>query len=117
MTYRLPIHSFILTLFCIVAIDTAVARPPSHGIAYFGSLKYSEGFPHFDYANPEAPRGGRVRAPELGTFNNLNPFVSKGVRAAGIGYYSGISTWFPGATRGEGSLSIGTASALPHRRR
>lgn len=32
---------------------------PRHGISAFGPLKYPAGFPHFDYVNPRAPKGGR----------------------------------------------------------
>ena len=56
-----------------------------HGLSIYGDLKYGPGFRHFDYVNPKAPRGGDVRLPALGTFDTLNPFVIKGVPAAGIG--------------------------------
>src|SRR4030095_8252621 len=62
--------------------DGPVAR---HGLSIYGDLKYGPGFRHFDYVNPKAPRGGEARLPALGTFDTLNPFVIKGVPAAGIG--------------------------------
>ena len=40
---------------------------------------------HFDYVNPDAPKGGTVRYSAIGTFDTLNPFIVKGVPAAGIG--------------------------------
>ena len=64
------------------AVDGPVAR---HGLSIYGDLKYGPGFRHFDYVNPKAPRGGDARLPALGTFDTLNPFVIKGVPAAGIG--------------------------------
>jgi microcin C transport system substrate-binding protein len=58
---------------------------PVHGIAMHGAPKYPPGFEHFDYVNPNAPKGGEVRFGAVGTFDNLNPFILKGVAAAGIG--------------------------------
>ena len=42
-------------------------------------------FTHFDYVNPEAPKGGTVRQSAIGTFDSLNPFILRGQSAAGIG--------------------------------
>ena len=33
---------------------------PSHGLSVFGDLKYPASFSHFDYVNPDAPKGGRM---------------------------------------------------------
>jgi microcin C transport system substrate-binding protein len=51
----------------------------------YGDLKYGPGFKHFDYVNPAAPKGGAVRLEAIGTFDNLNAFIFKGVGAAGLG--------------------------------
>ena len=56
-----------------------------HGLSMFGDLKYGLGFTHFDYTDPAVPKGGDVKLAAIGTFDNLNPFVLKGVAAAGIG--------------------------------
>jgi microcin C transport system substrate-binding protein len=56
-----------------------------HGASMYGDLKYPAGFTHFEYANPRAPKGGEVRRAAIGTFDTLNPFVLKGMPAAGIG--------------------------------
>ncbi len=47
-----------------------------HGLSLFGEVKYPEGFKHFDYVNPDAPKGGLVRQIAIGTFDNFNPVVS-----------------------------------------
>ncbi len=65
-----------------VAQDRAVS---GHGLSMYGDLKYPEGFAHFDYVSPEAPKGGALRLAALGTFDNLNPYILKGVAAAGLG--------------------------------
>jgi len=54
---------------------------PHHGIAMHGTVKYPTGFHHFDYVNPDAPKGGELRRAALGTFDSLNPFIPKGVQA------------------------------------
>lgn len=58
---------------------------PRHGSSLFGDLKYAPDFPHFDYVNPQAPKGGMVRMGAVGSFDNLNPFIVRGQTAAGIG--------------------------------
>jgi len=56
-----------------------------HGHSMYGDLKYGSEFRHFQYVNPEAPKGGDVKLAAIGTFDTLNPFVLKGVPAAGLG--------------------------------
>ena len=56
-----------------------------HALSMFGDIKYGPDFTHFDYVNPDAPKGGEVRLAATGTFDSLNPFIIKGVPAAGIG--------------------------------
>ena len=56
----------------------AGAASASHGIAMHGSPKYGADFEHFDYANPDAPKGGEFRRALTGTFDSLNPFIIKG---------------------------------------
>ncbi len=56
-----------------------------HGVAMHGDLKYGPGFTHFDYVNPDAPKGGEVRLQANGSFDSLNPFILKGQPAVGIG--------------------------------
>jgi len=64
--------------------DCPLASEPGHAIAYFGSARYPEDFTHFEYVNPDAPKGGKMSIATIGTFNNLHPFVDKGVSAQGI---------------------------------
>jgi microcin C transport system substrate-binding protein len=47
-------------------------------IAMYGETKYKPGFTHFDYASPDAPKGGEVRTAAFGTFDSLNQFILKG---------------------------------------
>ena len=50
----------------------------SHGYAQFGTLKYPARFTHFDWVNPQAPKGGTLRVMAFGTFDTLNPYTFKG---------------------------------------
>ena len=61
------------------------AAAPRHALSLYGAPKYPAGFTHFDYANPEAPKGGAIRLAAVGTYDNLNPFTLKGVAAIGLG--------------------------------
>jgi microcin C transport system substrate-binding protein len=56
-------------------------------VSLFGDLKYGPDFEHFDYVNPDAPKGGTMRRSAIGTFDTLNPFVIKGTPASGIGEF------------------------------
>ncbi len=55
----------------------------SHAIAMHGEPKYGPDFTHFDYVNPNAPKGGTIRLAEQGTFDSFNPFIPKGNAGAG----------------------------------
>lgn len=50
-----------------------------------GQPRYSADFTHFDYANPDAPKGGTVRLAATGTFDSFNPYIVKGNSADGLG--------------------------------
>jgi microcin C transport system substrate-binding protein len=57
------------------------------GLSISGETKYKQGFTHFDYTDPDAPKGGEVHLATAGTsFDNLNPFILKGDKAVGIGF-------------------------------
>jgi microcin C transport system substrate-binding protein len=57
----------------------------SHALALHGDVKYGPDFTHFDYVDPNAPKGGSIRLATVGTFDSLNPFILKGVPAVGVG--------------------------------
>ncbi len=70
----------------------AQEEPERHGISAFGDLKYPPDFKHFDYVNPDAPKGGlfsqvgstRQYNQNFLTFNSLNSYVLKGDAAQGM---------------------------------
>ncbi|MBO9495734.1 ABC transporter substrate-binding protein [Thalassotalea sp. G20_0] len=51
-----------------------------HGEAKYGSKPFT----HFDYVNPDAPKGGSIRMAASGTFDSLNPYTNKGTPVSGI---------------------------------
>jgi microcin C transport system substrate-binding protein len=53
------------------------------GIALHGETKYHAGFKHFDYVNPDAPKGGSLWLGADGTYDNFNPFIIRGNPAPG----------------------------------
>lgn len=78
---------FILML-PLLAPSSQAAEPVvhrSHAIAMYGEPKYGPDFRHFDYVNPDAPKGGLMRLGATGTFDSFNPYVIKGNPAAGAG--------------------------------
>ena len=57
----------------------------AHAIAMHGEPKYTDGFQCVDYANPDAPKGGKIILSSTGSYDSFNPFILKGTAAAGIG--------------------------------
>lgn len=84
---RLPLSRLAKLAACLAFSTSAslFAATPQHGLAMHGDLKYPADFKHFDYVNPAAPKGGALRQASLGTYDSLNPFIIKGVPAAGLG--------------------------------
>jgi microcin C transport system substrate-binding protein len=74
-----------LASFLAIGLGVSAYAATTPGMSLFGDLRYGPEFEHFDYTNPDAPKGGTMRMSAIGTFDTLNPFVVKGVPAAGIG--------------------------------
>ena len=77
----------LLGVFCVAATVHAAEKlpKPSYCLSLYDACKYPADYKHFDYVNPAAIKGGSVKLAEVGTFDNLNPFILKGVKAPGIG--------------------------------
>ena len=63
----------------------ALAGPKHAQTLYDEPPKYPANFKHFEYVNPDAPKGGTLRQAGFGGFDSLNPFINKGVPADDIG--------------------------------
>ncbi len=78
--------------FLLVAAHSSLAvqaSGPSHGLSAFDKLKYPADFKHFDYVNPDAPKGGRlsmIGTAGLTTFDSFNGYILKGDAAQGLGF-------------------------------
>jgi microcin C transport system substrate-binding protein len=67
---------------CLACLPAKAEEAPwRHGAALLGEPKYPAGFKHFDYVNPNAPKGGMVRLGVQGTFDSFNIVVA-GVKGA-----------------------------------
>ncbi|SUZ31347.1 Periplasmic oligopeptide-binding protein [Roseibaca ekhonensis] len=60
----------------IAAQETEIIR--AHGYSFYGDLSYPADFAHFNYVNPDAPKGGTIALSAQGTFDSMNPFTRKG---------------------------------------
>ncbi len=71
----------------LVALASAQAQTPQHGIAMHGSPKYPADFTRFDYVNDRAPQEGEIKLAAIGGFDSLNPMIIRGSSAAGIRWH------------------------------
>ncbi|MEC8130953.1 MAG: extracellular solute-binding protein [Pseudomonadota bacterium] len=62
----------------VIAAPASADLIKSHGISTFGELKYESGFPHLDYVNPDAPKGGEISVWGFGSFDSMHPYTTKG---------------------------------------
>jgi microcin C transport system substrate-binding protein len=74
-----------------LALTWPLAGPASaedihhHALSLVGKPKYPADFTHFDFVNPDAPKGGVARMTDIGSFDSLNPVLYRGEKAAGLG--------------------------------
>jgi len=91
-----PLHRFLPALAVAAALALPVAAPAAapaaaqnqssqsqkihkaHAIAMHGEPKYGPDFKHFDYVNPNAPKGGTLKLSAIGTFDTFNAYNAKG---------------------------------------
>jgi len=80
---RILILAVIMALAAALPASAAEVVRPVHALAMHGQPKYPAGFSHFDYVNPNAPKGGELRLAEIGGWDSLNPFIVKGEAPGG----------------------------------
>jgi len=80
---RLPVRAFLCSIalgFTIaLATDAKASAEESYAIAMHGAPTLPPDFTHMPYANPDAPKGGRLVQGLLGTFDSLNPLIVRGL--------------------------------------
>jgi microcin C transport system substrate-binding protein len=71
----------------LLVVPASAQEEPQHrhAVSLIGTPKYPADFQHFDYVNPDAPKGGLVRMADIGSFDSLNPILYRGESAAGLG--------------------------------
>jgi len=79
-----------------------------HGFALHEDLKYPSGFKHFDYVNPDAPKGGKLKLMGFGTFDSLNPYTLKGTSP-----FNTAGQFIYGFSELNETLLMGTGSYSP----
>ncbi|AID30050.1 bicyclomycin resistance protein [Mesorhizobium sp. SEMIA 3007] len=76
-------------LITAISLFTLSLRPamsePKHAIAMQGEPALPPDYTHFDYVNPDAPKGGNITYCVVGSFDNLNPFILKSLRTTARG--------------------------------
>ena len=70
--------------FLAFSLQPAMSEP-KHAIAMQGDPALPADYTHFDYANPDAPKGGNITYCVVGSFDNLNPFILKSLRTTARG--------------------------------
>lgn len=70
----------------LLSLSSLSLAAGQHALTLYGEpAKYPANFKHFDFVNPDAPKGGELRQSGFGGFDSLNPFINKGVAADDIG--------------------------------
>lgn len=72
-----PVRPLIAGITALLSTSIAYAES-THGIAMYGDPALPPDFVSLPYANPDAPKGGKVVFGNTGGYNSLNPFVQKG---------------------------------------
>jgi microcin C transport system substrate-binding protein len=88
---RRPLLGSLLAIGLIASPQLSLAEEnitKSWAIAEFGEPLYKDGLEHWPYANPDAPKGGRIVLAAFGTFDTLNPLILKGEFPSSIGLIS-----------------------------
>ncbi len=83
---RQILESFLrrLAMLVLIAWPLAAVSAPQHGIAMYGKPALPPDFVSLPYANPDAPKGGRIVFGERGGFDSFNPYIRKGRAPWGV---------------------------------
>ena len=87
MDQKILLKILMILMVSLISIDHGWSQQKinvTHALAMTGTPKYAQDFKHFEYANPDAPKGGGLKMGAIGTFDTFNPFIIRGVPAAGV---------------------------------
>ena len=90
----------IRSLLVLLLLTAPAMAQPRHALTIMGTPALPEGFGHFPYVNPDAPKGGGVVFGQVGSFDGFNPYILRGTPVIGTG-----AIWQPGV----GGTGSGTA--------
>ena len=80
-------------LFLSAALSLSAQTIRASSIAMRGQPRYGDGFTHFDYVNPDAPKGGSLIRHAIGSYDNFHRYALRGNCAAGSEYvYDSLMT-------------------------
>jgi microcin C transport system substrate-binding protein len=80
-------HKFLHLLLLFSCLNYSASALAAHAFSLYDTPKYPAGFHHFDYVNPDAPKGGELflaNPDRRSSFDKFNPFSMKGVAATGV---------------------------------
>jgi microcin C transport system substrate-binding protein len=102
-----------VSLIAVFALITGMARAEdkmisAHGYSFYGDLSYPEDYTHFNYVNPDAPKGGEIALGTVGTFDSMNVYSRKG-RAGTLSWMMYESLL--GAAPSETNIELASAPA------
>ena len=84
---RTPLLFATCLLLSVLTGNARSTDAPSHGLASHGEPALGANYTHFPYANPDAPKGGKITYGVVGTYDNLNPFILKSMRTTARGMW------------------------------
>ncbi|WP_285426143.1 extracellular solute-binding protein [Pseudomonas sp. efr-133-TYG-103a] len=87
---RFVFSSLMVATLVLVSGFQSLSAAPQHALTVYGEApRYPSGFQHFDYVNPNAPKGGSMRrsAQEIGQFDHIMPYLDKGT---GVSQVNGL---------------------------
>ncbi|MBE6451963.1 MAG: ABC transporter substrate-binding protein [Alphaproteobacteria bacterium] len=74
---------YFITLFFLLNLNNLLASEPQtirvNSLSVYDQPTYTSHFSHFNYVNPQAPKGGKITLPAYGGFDNFNPYIFKGI--------------------------------------
>lgn len=76
-----------MALISVSLMASHAAAEKLHGISMHGKPALPANYTHFSYANPNAPKGGKIAYGVVGTFDSLNPFILKSMRTTARGMF------------------------------
>ncbi|MEM7018378.1 MAG: extracellular solute-binding protein [Pseudomonadota bacterium] len=87
-TQAIKLGCFLLLLISSSHLLHAEDIQYQHGYAFLSTPAYPADFTHFSFINPDAPKGGRIRVPEMGNWDSFNIISAKGRVARGTEFWS-----------------------------